>query len=553
LLTYGLWQQMASPSPSTPPVGQVPQPMKVLVSDKFSLEGLQVLKQTEGIELDYQPGISPRELLTAVVDADALVVRGGTQITDEVFQAANKLKVIGRAGIGVENMDLEAANRKGVVVMNTPFGSTTTTAEHTIAMLMALARQIPDASRSTKEGRWEKDRFLGVEIAGKTLGVIGAGKIGRLVIERALALRMRVSVYDPYLPAEVVRQMGAEQVELDELYTRADFISLHVPLKAETENFLDEEVFARIKPGCRIINCATGGLIDEAALAHAIASGRVAGAAIDVFAQEPPAKDNPLLGLDQVICTPHLRAATVDAQVNVTVQVAHQIVDFLQRGIVVNALNAPSVSADLLDVIRPYLNLAEKLGSFQAQYFARALQNVTVEYAGSVTAHPTEPLTIALLKGLLSPMLGAMVNFVNAPHLARERGIRVVESKSSTAEGFSNMIRLTVNGTEGEHSVCGALFGENDYRIVRIDDYQVEAVPEGHILVLLNADRPGVIGFVGKVLAEARVNIAMMNLSRRKIKGRAISLINVDSKIPETALGQLRANEHILAAVQVKL
>ncbi len=527
--------------------------MKVLISDKFSPEGLRVFEEAAEIVLDYQPGLSPEELLQAVADADALVVRGGTQVTEEVFRAAKKLKVVGRAGIGVENMDLAAANRQGVVIMNTPFGSTTTSAEHTIAMLLALARQIPEASRSTKAGRWEKDRFLGTEVAGKTLGVIGAGKIGRLVVERAIGLKMRVIIYDPYLAMEMVQQLGADQVEFDELLGRADFITLHIPLNPDTHHLLNYETLRRVKPGCRILNCATGGLVDEAALARAIRDGRVAGAALDVFSKEPPDRDNPLLALDQVICTPHLRASTVDAQINVTVQVARQIVDFLQRGIVINALNVPSISADLLTVIRPYIELAERLGSFQAQYCARGLQAVTVEYAGSITDHPTGPLTIALLKGLLTPMIGSMVNYVNAPHLARERGIRVVEARSSTSEGFANMIRLTVTGAEGEHSVCGTLFGHDDYRIVRVDDYHVEAVPQGNILVLLNDDRPGVIGFIGQVLAEADVNIAMMNLSRRKIKGRAISLITVDSAIPDAVLDRLRTNEHILSAVQVHL
>ena len=527
--------------------------MKVLVSDKFSSEGLRVFEQAKGIELAYHPGISPDDLLKAVADADALVVRGGTQVTEEVFQAASRLKVVGRAGIGIENMDMEAANCKGVVVMNTPFGSTTTTAEHTIAMLMALARQIPEASHSTKRGHWEKNRFLGVEIAGKTLGVIGAGKIGRLVVERALGLKMRVIVYDPYLAEERVRQMGAEPTDFEELLDRSDFLTLHIPLNTETTNLLNDETLARVKPGCRVINCATGGLIDEYALARAIRKERVAGAAIDVFAKEPPDPDNPLLGLEQVICTPHLRAATLDAQVNVTVQMAQQIVDYLRSGIVVNALNVPSISADLLAVIRPYVELAERLGSFQAQLFAKGLQRISIEYAGSVTAHPTEPLTLALLKGLLTPMLGPMVNYVNAPYLACERGIRVVEAKSSTTDGFANMIRLSVAGADGERSVCGAVFSEHDYRIVQVDDYHVEAIPEGHILVLHNDDRPGVIGFLGQVLAAARINIAMMNLSRRKIKGKAISLINVDSRIPEEVLDTLRSNEHILSAVQVKI
>jgi D-3-phosphoglycerate dehydrogenase / 2-oxoglutarate reductase len=527
--------------------------MKVLVSDKFSQEGLNVFAEAAGIELVYKPGVPFEELLKLAADADALVVRGGTLVSEELLQAATKLKVVGRAGIGVENMDLAAANRKGVVVMNTPFGSTTTIAEHTISMLMALARQIPQASHSIKSGRWAKERFLGVEIAGKVLGVVGAGKIGRLVVERAIGLKMRVIVYDPYLATDVIRHLGAEHVEFDELLARADFITLHIPLNAETERLFDEATIAKVKPGCRIINCGIGGLIDEEALAEAIGKGRVAGAALDVFTKEPPDPDNPLLALEQVICTPHLRAATVDAQVNVTVQAAHQIVDFLQKGIVTNALNVPSISADLLAVIRPYVELAERLGSFQAQFHAKGLQNIMVEYAGTVTEHPTSPLTMAILKGLLTPMIGSMVNYVNAPHLARERGIRVVEARSSSADGFSNMIRLTVQGADGERSVCGALFGENDYRIVRVDDHHVEAVPHGHILVLHNDDRPGVIGFIGQVLAEANVNIAMMNLSRRKIKGHAVSLINVDSKIPDAILDRLRQNAHILSAVQVHL
>lgn len=527
--------------------------MKVLVSDRFSPEGLKIFEQAEGIELEYQPGISPDGLLRAVADAEALVVRGGTQVTADVLEAAQRLRIVGRAGIGVENMDMIAANRKGVVIINSPFGSTTTTAEHTIAMLLALARRIPAADRSIKSGAWEKDRFMGVEIAGKTLGVVGAGKIGRLVVDRALGLKMQVLVYDPYLAEEMVQQMGAEQADFDELLARSDFLTMHVPLTPETEGLLGEEALTKIKPGAYIVNCAIGGLVDETALAEAVADGRIAGAALDVFTKEPPDANHPLMRFEQVICTPHLRAATVDAQINVTVQVARQIVDFLQKGVITNAVNVPSVSADLLKVIRPYVELAERLGSFQAQLFAKGLQDITVEYAGSVTEHPTGPLTMALLKGLLTPMLGSMVNYVNAPFLARERGIRVVEARRVATEGFSNLIRLTVRGVEGERSVCGALFGENDYRIVRINDYHVEAIPEGNILVLHNDDRPGVIAFIGKVLAEAHINIAMMNLSRRKIEGRAVSLLTVDSRIPEAVLDALRANPHILSAVQVQL
>lgn len=527
--------------------------MKVLISDRFPAEGLAVFDQAEGLVVDYQPGLSPEQLLQAVTDADALVVRGGTLVNEEIFQAARKLKVVGRAGVGTDNMDLAAANRKGVVIMHSPFGSATTTAEHTLALLMALARQIAPASASTKSGHWESERFLGVELTGKTLGVVGAGKVGRLVIERAQALKMLPIVHDPYLAPETIRMYGAEPVDFVDLLARADFITLHVPLNIETANLLNAETLAQVKPGCRIVNSATGGLVDEAALAEAIRSGRVAGAAIDVYAKEPPEPDNPLLALEQVICTPHLRTATLDAQINVTVQVARQIVDFLQRGVIVNAVNVPSISIELLDTLRPYIALAETLGSFVAQLYARELTEVRLEFAGAVTAFPTEPLTTAALKGLLTPMVGPEVNYINAPYLANERGIRIIETKSPRTEGYTSMIRLTVNGSDGEHFVCGALFGEEDFRIVRVDGYNVEAVPKGHILVLHNEDRPGMVGFIGQVLGKAGINIAMMNLTRHKINGKAISLVNIDSRIPDAEIEELRTHPSILAVRQIEL
>ena len=527
--------------------------MRVLVSDKFPTEGLHVLEQAEGIELDYQPGLTTAQLLVAVAEADALIVRSGTQVTEEVFQAANRLKVVGRAGVGTENLDLDAANRKGVVVMHTPFGSTTTAAEHTIAMIFALARRIPIANQSTKNGEWNAERFLGIEISGKTIGILGAGKIGRLVIERALALKMKPLIYDPYLSEETIRRFGAEQVDFNDLLGRSDFLTLHAPLHAETANILNSETLARVKPGCHIINCATGGLIDETALAEAIKTGHVAGAAIDVFAKEPPGPDNPLLGLDQVICTPHLRTATRDAQVNVTVQVATQVIDFLLKGIIVNAVNVPSISAELLATLRPHIELAERLGSFQAQLYGKGLEEVRLEYAGTVTNHPTEPLTMAALKGILTPMIGPEANYINAKHLAKERRIRVTETRSQTSRGFSSMIRLTVVGAEGEHAICGAMFGEGDYRIVRVNGCYVEALPHGHILVLFNEDHPGIIGFIGQVLGEAEINIAGMNLTRQSVDGQAVSLINVDSCIPDATLEKLRAHPHIVAANQIVL
>ena len=527
--------------------------MKILVSDKFPKEGLTILEQAEGVTLDYQPGLSPEQFKVAIADADALILRGGTQMTEELFLEAKQLKVVGRAGVGTENMDIEAANRKGVIIMHTPFGSTTTTAEHTIAMILALARQIPAASQSTKGGHWQSDRFVGIEVANKVVGIIGAGKIGRLVIERALALKMVPVVYDPYLAGETIRLLGAEQVDFDELLARADFITLHTPYNSDTANLLNAETLARAKPGCRVINCATGGLVDEQALADAIASGQVAGAAIDVFSKEPPEPNNPLLALEQVICTPHLRTSTRDAQVNVTVQVARQVLDFLQRGIIVNAVNVPSISADLLGTLRPYIDLAEKLGAFQAQLHAKGLEEARLEFAGTVANFPIEPLSMAALKGLLTPMVGPEVNYINAPYLARERRIRVIETRSQRSGGFSSLIGLTTVDSDGEHTVCGALFGRNDYRIVSVDGFNVEASPQGHLLVLVNEDRPGIIGFLGQVLGEADINIAGMNLSRQAIDGRAVSLLNVDSPVPEPVLERLRNHAHIRSARQIVL
>lgn len=525
-------------------------PMKVLISDTFSQAGLEVFESATGLTLDYQPGISASELHQAIADADALVVRGGTRVSAELLEHAVKLKVIGRAGIGVENMDLAAANRRGVVIMNTPFGSTTTTAEHTLAMIFSLARNIPRAHMSTSAGRWEKEEFLGVELAGKTLGVIGAGKIGRLVAERARALKMEVVVYDPYLLSDIIEQMGAEPVGFDQLLQRADFITLHVPLNAETENLLGKQQMSQCKPGCRIINCATGGLLDEQALAEAIKDGHIAGAALDVFAQEPPAASHPLLSLPQVICTPHLRAATVDAQINVTVQMARQIVAFLQRGEVTNALNVPSVSAELLKTIRPYLQLGEKLGSLLAQLSSGAIRKLTVEYAGEVTEHPMNPLTSAVLKGLLEPMVGSMVNYVNAPLLARERGIIVVEAKSSQTDGYTTLMRVTVADEHGTRTVWGGLFGGRA-RIVQLDGFTVETSPEGPILIMTNDDQPGVVGYIGQLLGEAGINIARMNLARGDKE--ALSMLNVDSPIPQETLDKIREHVAVLSATQVIL
>jgi len=527
--------------------------VRVLISDNFSTEGLQVLADNESLTVDYRPGISPDELIKEISDVDALLVRGGTNISENIIKAATKLKIIARAGIGVENIDMSAANQCGIVVTNTPTGSTTTIAEHAIAMMMSLARMIPQAHTSTRQGSWNSTMFMGSEISGKTLGIIGGGKIGRRIIEYAHGLHMHVNLYDPYLSEEVIKRLGASKVSLDNLLQNADFISLHVPLNNETEEILNADTFDKIKPGCRLINCALGGLINEPDMINALQNGTLAGAALDTFTTEPPQPDNPLLSMDNVICTPHIRAATIDAQENVTVQAAHQVVDFLTTGIVRNALNAPPVNADLLDSLRPYLELGEKMGSFLAQQLNNEpFDSIAIEYSGELTLHSTEPITLAILKGLLTPIIGSRVNYVNAPHIVRERGINVSEIRRNVAEGFSNMIELVVSGKQGQRSIQGAMFNNQEGRIVAVDGYSVEAIPSGNILVVKNHDRPGVIALLGTLMAQSNINVAMMNLSRGKINGTAMSLLTVDNRIPSETMDQLRQNENILSAIQVE-
>ena len=527
--------------------------MKILVCDNFSPEALDILRNTEGAELVYRPGIGQTELLNAIADVDALLVRGGTEVNQALLEAGKNLSIVARAGIGVENIDMQAANQTGVVVTNTPSGSTTTMAEHTIAMMLALARRIPQASQAVKNGIWSSTPFNGSDIHGKTLGIIGGGKIARRVIEFARGLSMNTILYDPYLSAEVIKNLGARKVSLDELLGNVDFLSLHVPLNMETEEMLNASTFARLKPGCYLINCASGRLINEADMLQALEKGTLAGAALDAFAIEPPGPENPLLKNDNVICTPHLRAATVDAQINVTKQAALQVVDFLKHGAVNNALNVPSLNADQLQTLCPYLNLAERLGSFLAQLLKKPFNSISIEYAGSIINHPTEPMSMAALKGLLTPIIGARVNYVNARHILQKRGIEAKETRTNITDGYSNTLTLRIQGEEGTQSVSGALFLNQECRIIRVDGYQVENVPEGNILVVKNQDKPGVIALIGTVLEQADINVAMMNLSRRESSGKAVSLLTVDQTIPDAILEQLRQDPRILSARQVTL
>jgi D-3-phosphoglycerate dehydrogenase len=530
---------------------------RILVADKLSTAGMQILECADGVQADALPGLSPAELAEKIEPYHGLIVRSSSKVTAEVIAAATNLRAIGRAGIGVDNIDVPAATKRGVVVMNTPSGNSITTAEHAISMMLSLARSIPQATASMKGGQWAKGKFIGTEVYNKTLGVIGLGNIGALVAERALGLKMRVVGYDPFISEEVAARLGVEMVELDQLYERADFITVHTPLVAETRDLIDAAACSKMKRGVRVINCARGGIVNEEALATAIREGHVAGAAFDVFCEEPPSADNPLLQLDQVICTPHLGAATGEAQTNVAIAIAEQLVNFLRHGIIQDAVNVPSISPEQMEVLGPYLSLAEKLGSLQAQLLTSAPRQVEIEYAGDVADYDVKPLTLAVLRGLLRSLLASdVVNYVNAPTIARERGIKVVESKTSQPKGFSNMLTVEVGSAkdgDGRSIVSGAIFGQQVTRLVRINDFFLDADPSGYILLLHNRDVPGVVGSVGQLLGDARINIARLELGREHVGGMAISLIHVDDTIPEETLKRLRTLPNIISAQLIHL
>lgn len=527
--------------------------MKILVSDTLAPEGLEVFKNAEGFEVDVKVGLKPEELKKICAEYDGWVIRSGTRITAELIEAAKNLKVIGRAGVGYENIDADAATKRGIVVMNTPGGNNVTTGEHTIALMMALARHIPQAVASLKGGKWERNKFVGVEVCNKTIGVIGLGNVGRIVAERATGLRMKVMGYDPFIAAENIARMGVEFGTLDEIFAKADFITVHVPLTPETQGLINTAAFEKMKTGVRIINCARGGIVDEQDLARAIQSGKVAGAALDVYVDEPPSAENSLLKLDKVITTPHLGASTDEAQLNVAIAVAEQMVEFLVKGVVRYAVNVPSVSPELLAVLRPYLTLGEKLGSLHTQVGGSLPNEVHVEYRGDVTQYNVAPLTVAVLKGLLTPVLESAVNYVNAPMMAKERGIKIVESKGEEAGDFTSSITVRAKNGKDDLEIEGAIFGAKYPRIVRMNSFYLEAVPEGYILVLQNNDVPGVVGAVGTILGNNGINIAGMELGRGQKGGNAISFTHVDEVVNKKALDELRALPQIVSATLVKL
>ena len=503
---------------------------KVLISDKMSPKAAEIFR-TRGIEVDEITGKTPEELKAIIGDYDGLAIRSSTKVTPEILEAADNLKVIGRAGIGVDNVDIPAASSKGVVVMNTPFGNSITTAEHAIAMMFALARQLPEADASTQAGKWEKSKFMGVELTSKTLGLIGAGNIGSIVADRALGLKMKVVAFDPFLTPDRALEMGVEKVELDQLLDRADFITLHTPLTDQTRGILSKEALAKTKKGVRIINCARGGLIDEAALKEALESGQVAGAALDVFAEEP-AKDNPLFGTPGLVCTPHLGASTDEAQVNVAIQVAEQLSDFLLSGGVTNALNMPSLSAEEAPRVRPYMALAEKLGSLIGQLEGDAITGVAVEVEGQAAQLNPKPITAAVLAGLMR-VYSDTVNMVNAPFLAKERGLDVREVRHDREGDYQTLVRVTVTTANGDRSVAGTLFGHAQPRLVELFGIKVEADLGGTMLYIVNQDAPGFIGRLGSTLGEANVNIGTFHLGRRDQGGEAVLLLSVDGTVTE--------------------
>jgi D-3-phosphoglycerate dehydrogenase len=529
--------------------------MKIFVADDVSESGLEPLRAA-GFAIEKRTGLKGADLLEAVRDCDGLVVRSETKVTLALMEAATRLRVIGRAGVGVDNIDVPAATARGLVVMNAPDGNTITTAEHTIALLVSLARCVPQANGSLREGRWERKRFIGVELQGKTLGIIGLGRIGRTVAARARAFGMNIIAYDPFVAPEQARDLELEIAPLDDVFARADFITVHTPLTAETRSIINAQAFQKMKRGVRIINCARGGLVDESALLAAIKEGIVAGAALDVFEQEPPPSDHPLLALDEVIATPHLGASTTEAQEGVAVTVAEQMRDYLLTGALRGAVNVPALGAEVLNALQPYITLAESLGRFQAQLIDEAVREVRLEYAGEVVEFDAAPVTRAFLAGLLRDV-SARVNVVNAFLIADERGITVTAAYKRAGSDLAPAIRTRVLTTSGEQSVAGTLFGGvtrgGDGRITEINGFRIEAIPHGHMLVTRNHDVPGVIGRIGTILGEHKVNISRFHLGRRERGGEAMAVIETDAPLRNETLDELRSFGEVISARQIEL
>ena len=526
--------------------------MKVLVSDPLSEVGLRIFQETPDIEVDVNTGLEPEELKKIIDQYHGLAIRSATKVTADIIEAADNLKVIGRAGIGLDNVDIPAASQRGIVVMNTPEGNTITTAEHTMAMIMALSRNIPQATASLKVGKWEKKKLQGRELFNKTLGLIGAGHIGQIVAERARGMKMKVIVYDPYIKPDIIEKLDLEPVSFEELLKRADYITIHTPKTEETTNLLNKDAFSMMKKGVMLVNCARGGIVNEDDLYDALESGHLAGAALDVFGTEPPGEIR-LMGLPNFICTPHLGASTREAQENVARDVAEQIIAYLLHGTVKNAVNVPSVSTELMNTLRPYATLVEKMGSFHTQLAESGIEEVRVNYSGKVTEYDLTPLTNAMLKGLLTPILKDDVNFINSSLIAEKRGIKVVESKTSTSEDFASLITIKVKSMGGENIISGTIFGKTMPRILRINDFYLEAIPEGHNLLIHNLDVPGMIGRIATIMGNRDINIGRMAVSQQKAEKQNVILLATSATISDEILEELRGLENIFSVKRVEL
>ncbi len=526
---------------------------KILISDKLSEDGISVFEKA-GFTIDHLPEITQEEIAECIGDYSAWVIRSRSRATAEIIERAGKLRVIGRAGVGVDNVDTAAATHKGIIVMNTPGGNTISTAEHTVSMMFALARKIPAAVASMREGKWDKKSFMGVEFRGKTIGVMGLGRIGQEVVKRLRGFDAHIVGYDPYIPHDRMHQLGIEPLTVDEICQRADFITVHTPLTPETKDLIGADQFNMMKKTARVVNCARGGIINEDALVEALRANRIAGAALDVFNEEPLAADHPLRTLDNAIVTPHIAASTVEAQENVAIQVAEQIVDLLKGGAVRNALNVPSVDPEILTVLTPYLHLAEKLGKFIAQYHRGRIVRLTVLYAGSILEYPLAPITTSVAIGFLSRFSDTPLNFVNAGPILKDRGIQLDETRQGESHEYANLITVEVEDEDGNtQKVSGTLFTENHPRIVILKDKHFNAVPEGHLIVLENDDIPGIIGAVGTVLGKHQLNIGQMTWGRKKSDNVAMTIINVDTPVPEPCLKELRELPHVKAVETIEL
>lgn len=528
--------------------------MKILVSDKLGQKGIDVLAQEKDIQYDVKTGMDPEELKKVIGEYDGIIIRSGTKLTKDILECAGRLKAIGRAGVGVDNVDLEAASQKGIIVMNTPGGNTISTCEHSIAMLLSMSRNIPQANASLKNKEWKRSSFMGKEVYGKTLGIIGFGRIGKEVAKRMIAFGMKIVVYDPYISPESAPSVEAEFVTLDQLCKKADYITLHIPKTADTKYLLNKDAFSKMKDGVRIINCARGGIVKEEDLYEAIKNGKVKGAALDVFENEPP-HDSPLLTLDNVVCVPHLGASTEEAQENVGIAVAEQVIDALLGRGIRNSVNMPSFDLETMNALKPWINLAERLGGFASQIIGpESISEITIRYSGEVTDFQLTPMTLAIVKGVLAPFVeGEEINYVNAPVIAKQRGIEIVESKSSQLADFANAIAIDIKAKKVGVSVIGTLFGNNVPRVFRVNEYCVDTYLTGTMLFIHNQDKPGFVGEIGTILGENNVNIAEMSLGRTKEGDAAITIINTDQDIDDSVLEAIKKLNKIIDAKIIKL